>query len=57
MTTVDQARATRAATRDQRKRHNRHRFRDTKLAWLLVAPATILLGIFVLWPAVYAVYL
>lgn len=68
MTTVDQTRPDgaaaastssedRAKRRADRKRHDRHRFRDTKLAWLMVAPATILLGIFVLWPAVYAVYL
>ena len=34
-----------------------YRYRDTKLALLMLAPVVILLSIFVIWPAVYAVYL
>ncbi|MEA5118131.1 MAG: sugar ABC transporter permease, partial [Propionicimonas sp.] len=33
------------------------RYRDTKVAWLMLAPVVVLLGIFVLWPTVYAGYL
>lgn len=33
------------------------RYRDTRVAWLMLAPVVILLGIFVIWPAVYAGYL
>lgn len=43
--------------REKRRRENRYRYRDTKLAMLLLAPVVILLGIFVVWPAVYATYL
>lgn len=42
---------------EKRSRAARHRYRDGKLAYLLLAPVVILLGIFVIWPAVYAVYL
>lgn len=42
---------------EKRRRAARHRYRDGKLAYLLLAPVVILLGIFVIWPAVYAVYL
>lgn len=42
---------------EQRRRAARHRYRDGKLAYLLLAPVVILLGIFVIWPAVYAGYL
>lgn len=41
----------------QRLRHDRYRYRDTKLALLMLAPVVILLGIFVVWPAVYAGFL
>lgn len=40
-----------------RQRHDRYRYRDTKLALLMLAPVLVLLGIFVVWPAVYAGYL
>lgn len=40
-----------------RRRHARYRNRDTKLAYLMLAPVVILLGIFVAWPAVYAGFL
>lgn len=40
----------RSATRGRRAR-------DGRIAYLLLAPVVILLGIFVIWPAVYAVYL
>lgn len=43
--------------RDRRRRHNRYRFRDGKIAYWLILPAVVLLGIFVIWPAVYAAYL
>lgn len=33
------------------------RYRDSKVAYLLILPAVVLLGIFVIWPAVYAGYL
>lgn len=33
------------------------KYRDSKIAYVLLAPAVILLGIFVIWPAVYAGYL
>lgn len=44
-------------SREQRQRHDRYRHRDTKLALLMLAPVVILLGIFVIWPAVYAGFL
>jgi len=40
-----------------RRRHARYRNRDTKLAYLMLAPVVILLGVFVAWPAVYAGFL
>ncbi|RMB61879.1 carbohydrate ABC transporter permease [Tessaracoccus antarcticus] len=40
-----------------RQRHDTFRYRDGKVAYLLILPVMILLGIFVLWPAVYAGYL
>ncbi|MFT3887558.1 MAG: hypothetical protein QM713_05270 [Arachnia sp.] len=45
------------ADRAARRRHNRHRYRDSKVAYLLLLPVVVLLGIFVIWPAVYAAYL
>ncbi|MGF2949705.1 carbohydrate ABC transporter permease [Microbacterium alcoholitolerans] len=42
---------------DARRRHDRYRHRDTKLAFLMLAPVVLLLGIFVIWPAIYAGYL
>lgn len=47
----------RLTERDERRRHDRYRYRDGKVAYLLILPAMILLGIFVLWPAVYAGFL
>ncbi|AMS05420.1 ABC transporter permease [Acidipropionibacterium acidipropionici] len=38
-------------------RHRRFRYRYAKLAYLMLAPAVVLLGIFVIWPAIYAIYL
>ncbi|MFC8733369.1 carbohydrate ABC transporter permease [Luteimicrobium sp. NPDC057192] len=38
-------------------RTRRKRYRDSKVAYLLIAPAVVLLGVFVLWPAGYAGYL
>ncbi|MGN7860085.1 carbohydrate ABC transporter permease [Microbacterium sp. 22303] len=43
--------------RTVRRRHARYRNRDTKLAYLMLAPVVILLGVFVAWPAVYAGFL
>lgn len=43
--------------RTGKRRHARYRHRDTKLAYLMLAPVAILLGIFVVWPAVYAGFL
>ncbi len=40
-----------------RQRQNRHRFRDDKIAYWFLVPVVALLGIFVIWPAVYAGYL
>lgn len=37
--------------------HDGRKHRDSKIAYVLLAPAVILLGIFVIWPAVYAGYL
>lgn len=42
---------------DLRRRSKRYKYRDTPLALLMLAPVVILLGIFVIWPAGYAVYL
>lgn len=44
-------------TYSSQRRHYRYQNRDTKLAYLMLAPAVICLGIFVAWPAIYAVYL
>jgi len=49
--------ATQDARRRQSERHDRYRYRDTKLALLMLAPVLLLLGIFVIWPAVYAGFL
>lgn len=40
-----------------RQRQNRHRFRDDKIAYWFLLPVVVLLGIFVIWPAIYAGYL
>ncbi|OZB86233.1 sugar ABC transporter permease [Microbacterium sp. 13-71-7] len=40
-----------------KRRQAKYRNRDTKLAYLMLAPVVILLGIFVAWPAVYAGFL
>ncbi|TRY16715.1 sugar ABC transporter permease [Tessaracoccus rhinocerotis] len=39
------------------KRLNKSKYRDTRLAFLMLAPVTIMLGIFVIYPAFQAVYL
>jgi len=49
--------ATQDARRRRSERHDRYRYRDTKLALLMLAPVLLLLGIFVIWPAVYAGFL
>lgn len=46
-----------AEERATSRRNQRYKYRDTRLAWLLLAPVLILLGIFVIWPAGYAIYL
>lgn len=43
--------------RQVRKRQEKFRYRDGRTAYLFVLPAIVLLGIFVLWPAVYAGFL
>jgi len=43
--------------RTAKSRHAKYRSRDTKLAYLMLAPVVILLGVFVAWPAVYAGFL
>lgn len=40
-----------------KKRSKKYKYRDTGLAWIMLAPVVIMLGIFVIWPAGYAVYL
>lgn len=43
--------------RAARQRAKRFRYRDGKIAYLFLLPVLVLLSIFVIWPAVYAVYL
>ena len=43
--------------KQQRQRRDRYRFRDNKVAYWFLAPVLILLGIFVIWPAIYAIFL
>lgn len=43
--------------REERQRRNRYRYRDGKLAYVLILPAMALLGVFVIWPAIYAAFL
>ncbi|MDQ0645999.1 multiple sugar transport system permease protein [Microbacterium natoriense] len=43
--------------RDIRRKKNRYRYRDNKTAYWFLLPVVVLLGIFVIWPAVYAGYL
>ncbi|MCC2594290.1 sugar ABC transporter permease [Tessaracoccus sp. OS52] len=45
------------SARDDRRRLERSRNRDTPLAFLMLAPVTIMLGIFVIWPTAQAVVL
>lgn len=40
-----------------KQRQDRHKFRDGKIAYLLLLPVLILLGTFVIWPAIYAGFL
>lgn len=49
--------ATARPDRDARRRQARYQYRDSKVAYLLLLPVVVLLGIFVIWPAIYAVYL
>lgn len=43
--------------REARRRGDRYRYRDNKIAYLFLIPVLVLLGIFVIWPAIYAGYL
>lgn len=43
--------------RSGRRRHNRYRYRDSRIAYWFLLPAVVLLGIFVIWPAIYAAFL
>lgn len=49
--------ATARPDRNARRRQARYQYRDSKVAYLLLLPVVVLLGIFVIWPAIYAVYL
>ncbi|PRB08779.1 MULTISPECIES: carbohydrate ABC transporter permease [unclassified Microbacterium] len=40
-----------------RQRKNRYRYRDNKTAYWFLLPLVLLLGIFVIWPAIYAGFL
>jgi len=40
-----------------RRARNRYRYRDSWVAYLMILPVLVLLGVFVVWPAVYAGYL
>lgn len=46
-----------ADRRSKRKRPASGHLRDNRTAYLMLAPMAILLGIFVMWPLVYAIYL
>lgn len=37
--------------------HRRYKYRDSRLAYFMLAPAVVLLGVFVIWPTFYAIYL
>lgn len=43
--------------REIRQRQNRYRYRDNRTAYWFLVPLVALLGIFVIWPAIYAGYL
>lgn len=47
----------RAQRRAARIRRDRYRYRDGKIAYVFLIPVLVLLGIFVIWPAIYAGYL
>lgn len=55
--TMTPRREARAVRRETRVRADRYRYRDSKIAYLFLLPVVILLGIFVIWPAIYAGYL
>ncbi|WP_231819650.1 carbohydrate ABC transporter permease [Microbacterium resistens] len=59
MDVIDQSRRgrRRPGGRGDSRRQSRYRYRDTKLAYLMLAPVVVLLGLFVAWPAVYAGFL
>ncbi|WP_136057527.1 sugar ABC transporter permease [Microbacterium sp. K24] len=43
--------------REARQRQNRYKYRDNKTAYWFLVPLVVLLGIFVIWPAIYAGFL
>jgi len=43
--------------RSTRRRHQRYLYRDGKIAYWLLLPAVALLGVFVIWPTLYAMFL
>ncbi|WP_435748076.1 carbohydrate ABC transporter permease [Microbacterium sp. PMB16] len=43
--------------REIRQRQNRYKYRDNGTAYWFLVPLVVLLGIFVIWPAIYAGYL
>lgn len=51
------ARSAAQESRADRRRADRYRYRDGKVGYLFLLPVLTLLGIFVIWPAIYAGYL
>ncbi|MDQ0727958.1 carbohydrate ABC transporter permease [Microbacterium sp. W4I20] len=43
--------------REIRQRQNRYKYRDNRTAYWFLVPLVVLLGIFVIWPAIYAGFL
>lgn len=59
LSATEPATATQPMPRDRRtrQRHRRFLYRDGRVAYWLILPAIALLGVFVIWPAVYAGFL
>ncbi|GAA1540493.1 ABC-type sugar transport system permease subunit [Microbacterium ginsengiterrae] len=55
--TVTPSRAQNREDAPQQRNPDRYKYRDNKVAYLFLLPVLILLGIFVIWPAIYAGYL
>ncbi|SDD39839.1 carbohydrate ABC transporter membrane protein 1, CUT1 family [Sanguibacter gelidistatuariae] len=54
---VESRKTTRAETGKKNGRSKNFEYRDNKIAYLMLTPVVGLLGVFVIWPAVYAVIL